>query len=347
MPIVQAPVFDEDAGMLLVDDTDLYAPKLATDVVVHGAVCAPEPVTRLEFGVAVGKHTRTLMAIGQRHARVSSDGMVRFSEPEPFERIELSYQHAYGGYDQRAHDLLSPPDEETAARMRALEEGRIADDGDFPVRAKSLFAYPRNPAGVGYHIDVERTRADGARLPQFEDPEDGLTPGRFFVPEPPAWMAAPVAAGLGWVQHAWYPRLVRFAGPVLEHDGRAAPREGLLPDGDDLVDMGPRPPERIFPRALQGAAPGLAAARLRGDERIELTHLHPDHPKLKIQLPGTRPRLRITPPGLEAMRAEAVLQTVRIDTHTLQLSLTWCGAIPLAAQVDDTFLERTTFDWSE
>jgi hypothetical protein len=157
-------------------------------------------------------------------------------------------------------------------------------------------------------------------------------------------MAAPIAGGLGWLQHSWYPRLVRFAGPVVEHDQSALPRESLLADGDDLIDMPPRDAERIFPRALQGAAPGLAVTRLRGGETIVLSNLHRDHQKLQVKLLKRRPKVKITPPGLSALKPDATLQTVRIDTQTLRVSLTWCAAVPIMAQVDDTFLERTALD---
>src|SRR5690606_15001696 len=102
-----------------------------------------------------------------------------------------------------------------------------------------------------------------------------------------------------------------------------------------------RDPERIFPRALCGAAPGMARAILRGDEPIVLEHLHPEHPRLGLSLPGEVPHATLTPPGLKALSPPATLQTVRIDTDALRLSLTSCPIVPLAANVDAAFLERT------
>jgi hypothetical protein len=357
-PLVDVPDLAMGSGesAILVDDSDIVAPKLATDVVVRGHAYAPEPSRRLTIGVAVGTAVRTLEVVGERRATVSADGGVRFSSPEPFERLELSYEHAYGGYDEHAHQIMAPLDDETQTTMAELaklcddeSEIRLSQDeaadeprAEPPLRFLGPFAYPRNPVGRAYFIDLDRVRADGAALPRIEDPEDRLVPERLFLASPLRWIDAPIPGSLGWMQHSWYPRYARFMGPLLQHDEPTkAIRETELGDGDDLVRMPARGMDRVFPRALQGAAPGLARVRLVGNEPIELRNLHPSEPSWRFELPGEAPQITLQPPGLQALRPKAVLQTVRIEPDRDRVSLTWCAAVPLMAEVGQEFLEET------
>lgn len=359
LPLIEVPelVMSRNDMAVLADESDIVAPKVATDVVVTGHVYAGKPATEVELGVAVGGAVRTLRAIGERRARVSSAGEVKFSAPEPFERLALAWELAYGGYDARAHELLQPLDEETARTMKELfafyDEQMVsfsegADEADReppepPPRFIGSFAYPRNPVGQGYFIDVERVRADGALLPRIEDPDDRLTCDRFFLPTPHAWINAPIAAGLGWFQHSWYPRFARLMGPLaLQHDPPLRPiRETELGDGDDLANMPQRPIDRVFPRALQGAAPGLARTLLKGDEPVALRNLHPHKPHLSFQLPGEVPRLTLEPPDVKTFSPKPVLQTVRIEPDRDLVSLTWCGGIPIMSDLSEEVAAAT------
>lgn len=328
-PLIVEPEVELDAyggHKFLCDDTDLGPPKVATDVVFTGSAYAAGRAVELFATLAVGGFARRLRVTGERRVEVRPDGLARFSSPEPFERVAISYEHAYGGYDEHAHWKLDPPTPEEIVRL-----GR-------PV---GLFAYPRNSAGTGYFLDVDRRRADGARLPQIEDPSDLLLPERFFVPGPLAWIDAPIPGALGWLHHAWYPRMFRYAGPLLPYDPPARPiREIALGEGDDLAALQPLEPGAIHPRALQGAAPGLSRARLRGDEPVILQHLHPTIADLHFALPGEAPHFTLRPPDVKAFQPKATLQTVRIEPDSGRISLTWCGTVPVASRVDEDFLDE-------
>jgi hypothetical protein len=336
-PLTVEPEVELDAyggHKYLCDDTDLGPPKDATDVVFTGAAYAEGRAAEVFAALVVGSFARRLRVCGERRAEVRPDGSVRFSAPEPFERVEMSYERAYGGYDEHAHWKIEPPKPDEIVRF-----GR-------PV---GLFAYPRNSAGAGYFIDVDRPRADGALLPQIEDPGDLLLPERFFVANPRAWIDAPLPGALGWLHHAWYPRMFRFAGPILAHDPPAHPiREIALGEGDDLAAVQPLDPGTIHPRALQGSAPGLARVRLRGDEPVILQHLHPQIADLRFALPGEAPLFTLRPPDVKSFQPKPVLQTVRIEPDAGRVSLTWCGVVPLAARVDEDFLDECELDvsWS-
>jgi hypothetical protein len=334
-PLTVDPEVELDAyggHKFLCDDTDLGPPKDATDVVFTGAAYAEGRAAEVFAALVVGSFARRLRVCGERRAEVRPDGSVRFSSPERFERVEMSYERAYGGYDEHAHWKIDPPKPEEIVRF-----GR-------PV---GLFAYPRNSAGAAYFIDVDRPRADGARLPQIEDPGDLLLPERFFVASPRAWIDAPLPGALGWLHHAWYPRMFRYAGPILAHDPPARPiREIALGEGDDLADVQPLDPGTIHPRALQGSAPGLARARLRGDEPVILQHLHPQIADLRFALPGEAPLFTLRPPDVKTFQPKPVLQTVRIEPDAGRVSLTWCGTVPLASRVDEDFLDACELEVS-
>jgi hypothetical protein len=271
---------------------------------------------------------RRLRASGERRAEVAPDGSVRFTQAEAFDRLALKPENAYGGYDEYAQNRLSPPLQEHIYLL-----------GHKPV---GLFAYPRNSAGTGYFIDIDRPRADGARLPQLEDPSDPLLPERFFVPVPEAWLDAPIPALTGWLPHAAYPRFVRYFGDRLPHlpPGHKI-REIDLHCGDDLAEPKALGQGEIHPRALQGASPGLALERLRGDELGILQNLSPDTEELRFSLPGEGPRFSLQIPDVrKVFSPRPVLQTVRIDTDEKRLSLTWCATLPLLGRAQQGFLDQ-------
>lgn len=316
-----------DALATLDDDTDLLAPKELTDIVVRGSACARKKTKEMFVAIALGKTARRLRVTGERRAEVAADGTVKFTAPEPFERVTIEPRAAYGGYDEHAQDKLDP----------ALLHN-IYILGHKPT---GIFAYPRNSAGAGYYIDLDRPRADGARLPQIEDPSDALTPDRFFVPVPEAWLDAPVPGMMGWMPHSSYPRLVRYIGDRFPHlPPLRKIREIDLGCGDDLADIKPLGHGEIHPRALQGASPGLARERLRGDELGILQGLDPDADEVRFSLPGEGPRFGLVVPDIKKVFGpKAVLQTVRIDTDRREISLTWCATVPLLGRPQQDLLD--------
>jgi hypothetical protein len=339
VPVLEEPDIEQDEhGRLrtLREDVDMLPPKVATDVVVTGRAYAPGGKAReMQVAVAVGKNARVLRVTGDRRAEVFNEGHVRFSDPEPFDSVPLSWELAYGGYDAYAHDELDPPERVNGKRV----EPSPRDEG--------VFAYPRNKVGRGYFIDVDRDRADGELLPQIEDPADLLTPGRFFLQNPKAWLDAPVPGGLGWVTQSWYPRSMRLLGAFVEHDPPARPiREMAFGDGEDL--KGPFVKNEVLPRGLQGAAPGMAVERLRGDEVVILRGLARGEAETRFQLPGERPRMEVRPPGSpKVFTPEVGLQTVRVDAEGRRVVMTWGGTVRLLGGMTEELgvLARTRIMW--
>jgi hypothetical protein len=114
--------------------------KLATDVVLVGhAYAGSRRATEVLTGIRVGSIQKLVKVIGDR-VLARRSGVVAVSTPQPFDRIPLTYERAFGGWDRRHPD----PDRH---RVEA-----------------------RNPVGTGFRDPTFETD-DEVRLPNLEDPE--------------------------------------------------------------------------------------------------------------------------------------------------------------------------------
>ncbi len=116
-------------------EADLVLTKRSTDVIVVGHAHAPPgtAVTHLDCGFKVGKLQKLLRVFGDR-----TWGALGPSAPQPFQKMPLVYERAYGGGDAK-----SPTPEK---------------DWDW-----------RNPLGTGYAVNSGN--ASGLRVPNIEDPK--------------------------------------------------------------------------------------------------------------------------------------------------------------------------------
>lgn len=114
--------------------------KPATDVVLHGhAYPSNQERTEGTVGVRVGPVRKVARVFGDRRV-IPRMGFNAISEPEPFDRIPLIYEHAFGGRDQRHAD----------PSRHSFE--------------------PRNPVGRGYRDPDQGVKGEWL-LPNLEDPE--------------------------------------------------------------------------------------------------------------------------------------------------------------------------------
>lgn len=154
-----------------------YEPEVAfvkpgTDLVLIGHACAPRRgVTEMDVGFQVGRVGRTARIIGDRvwtHA-----GMTR---PQPFERMPLLWERAFGGADLTAGTKEKP----------AFEA--------------------RNPVGRGYR-SPDGAFQEGIYLPNIEDPSQRLaSAGDVVTPVGFGFTSAnwqPRAALAGTYDDAW------------------------------------------------------------------------------------------------------------------------------------------------
>ena len=133
-PVLRSPEHHGQPGKSsLRYDADLVLTKKTTDVIVVGHACAPEGrrVTHVDVAFSVGPVRKHLRVFGDRTWN-------RFgaSVPQPFERMPLVYERAFGGADVKsAH----------------------------PARDLEL----RNPVGTGYAMSARN--AAGLSLPNVEN----------------------------------------------------------------------------------------------------------------------------------------------------------------------------------
>jgi hypothetical protein len=287
-----------DAESSTVQHESEVAPfKVATDVVVIGKAHAPKgvPVTQMRVGVQIGTSTKTLVVTGDRFCRYRQDALPIFTEPEPFVEMEVRYERAYGGRDEK-----SLP--------------------DIP------FIYPRNGMGKGVVLRNTAEAVEGLPLPNIEVPQDMITPERLLIHEPDRWHLQPLPQGLGWRQRTWYPRSALLGSyPPFLDAGTVTMEEqmGLVP-GDHIALA---KQSRVAPMLAQfasGASFGLALPALQGDEPVALGGLTPDG-LLRFRLPGERPRITLDI-GRGEQELAVQLHTVSIRAEDREFDLVWRGA---------------------
>jgi hypothetical protein len=141
--------------------------KPGTDVVLVGEAYAPQgkPVPSSLVSVKVGPLRKVVQVFGDRRWK-GGLGSPSPSSPEPFLRMPLTYERAYGG----VHAV-------DAKRGKVLSE-------------------PRNPVGRGFRGKRGASEMVGQPLPNLEDPLK-LIQGVGDTPAP---------AGFGFVAPSWQPR---------------------------------------------------------------------------------------------------------------------------------------------
>jgi hypothetical protein len=328
------PSTNPGAGDRLEHDSDLFAPvKPLTDVLLRGSAHSSKgPVESLEVTLEVGPVKRAIRARGDHRVVLGAGSAIGFSAPERFTSLPLTWDNAYGGRDLHAEAKLFDR-EEPRRRFRRARDQR-------PSEAHGGLLYPRNYAGRGFVLDLDRERFEGLRLPNLDDPDDPLLPERLAAPNLEAWIDCPASACFEPIDWLTFPRAAFLISP--DHAPPQRPiRELALGAllGHDLEE----PAVFGVPRSARfyNAAPaGLSVARLQGGERVMLHNLHPSHPRLEFDLPGERPRLIIEPPGVGARELDPLLQTVFLYPDDLRVELTWAGALEVAMPYPEAMVKE-------
>src|ERR1700761_7929372 len=144
--------YDDPMNSTVKFESDFIPFKLATDVVFNGRAHAPrgQRVTTLTASLIIGQHHKEVLVLGDRVALYNGKQGPVFTDPQPFETMELRYERAYGGVD-------------------------IYSD------SKMQCVYPRNHLGRGYVVANTKRSVENLSLPNIEDPHDPLTPARLCV----------------------------------------------------------------------------------------------------------------------------------------------------------------------
>lgn len=291
--------YDDPMNSSIEVEGDFVPYKIATDVVLNGFVYAPggRPARSVIASVEVGGVRKDVRVVGDRVARYAGEGMPIFTDPTPFDRMELRYERAYGGVD-------------------------IYSDPQMPC------AYARNPVGCGFAVKNDRRAVDGLSLPNLEDPSDPFTPERLLTGHFMHWERQPLPWSLGSVGKSWHPR-AGFAGVMpgdraLEQEIRAAYRQ-LVPDSQrELYDQTGLPSMDF--RFFNGASTGLALPFLKGDEIVKTRCLMPEG-EWVIALPGETPGVSLDI-GEGPTEGQVVLHTLLVRLEERQIDLVWRAAFP-------------------
>ena len=257
--------------------SDFWLIKPRTDLVVQGAVCAPEaqPVERMRAGIVLGSVRKEIAVSGPR-AIAWRSGRPVIGDPAPFTTVPMTWSEAFGGIDWR----VPVPGAATMTDNEKIEAA-IRTRFDHPGM------YPRNPFGRGYL--VESGEVPKLIAPCLEDPADPLTADRLVIRDPASWWRQPLPWCFDWTNLIMFPRAGWFAPsvepwyPVTDDTTLPEIRRGLLP-----ADYRRNRAEGVDPRFFQGASHGLAIDRPATGAILRISGMHPDRTALDVVLPPTQ-----------------------------------------------------------
>jgi hypothetical protein len=260
-PALRLPEYAGEPGKSsLKYDADFVLTKATTDVTVLGHACAPggRPVTGMEAGFAVGPVQKVLRITGDRVWTRAG-----ISAPEPFTKMPLVYERAFGGVDANS----AHPEK----------------DWDW-----------RNPVGTGFA--VSRENVAGVALPNIEYPDDVVRSWKDrprpagFGPIPGHWQ--PRAAFAGTYDDAW----MKSRQPLLPDDFddrffQSAPQDqqakAFLRGGEPVVLVGLTPDGELrftLPKVFLGFETRFydRSRQFHQDRRLHSVIVEPDFPRVSL-----------------------------------------------------------------
>ncbi len=227
--------------------SDRYEPEVAftkpsTDIVLVGhAYPASAGAVNVDAGLKIGSIQKVVRVVGDRYW-VKSGGSIIATKPQPFTKMPLVYERAFGGWDKADQD-------------------------------ENNWRYePRNPVGVGFGDPLRFVEEGKVPMPNIEDPQHLIT--RYGDTPPPA--------GFGFISPNWQPRAQyvgtydeewdKTRKPLLPKDfdrrffnaaspGLIAP--GYLRGDEDVLIVNASPVPKLKFK-LPGVPPPVCKVELRG-----------------------------------------------------------------------------------
>jgi hypothetical protein len=152
-----APQYRGEPGKSsLVYESDLAHTKQATDIFLHGHAYAPpgRSAPQIDVTMKVARISKTLRVVGDRFWKSGALG-VELTAPEPFERMPIIYERAFGGADQMSNDpqkhdweRRNPVGVGFAVKSDHLI-GQRAHNVEYPDSSLSSWDHRPQPAGFG------------------------------------------------------------------------------------------------------------------------------------------------------------------------------------------------------
>ncbi len=180
-------------------ESDLVPYKPFTDIVVHGKAYAPrgKKAYHLECELQVGSVFKKVVVYGERKLESKIMRGLYFTDPVPFECMDIGYTNAYGG--------------------RAK-----AKDG-------TLYPFPPNPLGKGFYLKGGVEDLSEIIVPAVEDPDSPIEPEDLILDKFDNWKNAPKPASFGWTKQNFFPRFT-YAGIIPELPGAFTAGYEINPD---------------------------------------------------------------------------------------------------------------------
>jgi len=242
-------------------DADLVGPKKKTDVILNGHAYAPagKPVTETTVTMKVHTITKQLRVFGDRRWERGVLGL-SMAPPEPFEKMPLIYERAFGGWDTK-------PEKPADQRLEA-----------------------RNPIGAGFAIAAEHLVDQP--LPNVEDPKHLISSWRDRPP--PAGFGVVASYWIprlkygGTYDDKWQKeRLPLLPEDFDERFFQSAPEDQQVPGflrGGEQVELTNLSPEGQLkfrlPRIYPGFVTRFGRDRVDHGARLHTVILEPDHPRV-------------------------------------------------------------------
>jgi hypothetical protein len=191
----------------------------------------------------------------------------------------------------------TPGDPEPFTAMPVSFEN--AYGGRDPADATGFRACAQNPIGKGY--TTSSATLDGLPLPNLEDPANRIR----------SWKDQPPPRTFGPVGRTWQPRFAR----VGTYDQRWLDRRAPAPPAD-------------FDEGYYNCAPDdqQIEGYLRGDEKVRVVNMHPEHTDLTFRLPKLRVRCLADRERAGRRQLEDVpthIDTLWVDMEALLVVLVW------------------------
>ncbi len=253
------PIFlaDKKTELGLLPRDDFPRTDNAFEVILLGAAYSPRgnPVESMRVSLQVGREKRELMVFGNREWVSAGENKV-ISAPQPFERLPLTYENAFGGTCEILIDRDSPV--EVSNPFNKLGKGMDPES-----LAKELAEMLSVPEGYPVY-DTRR------QLPNIEDPNNLIT-GWTDNPEPKCWATVPLDSALQATRSVVTPEEgagIEFSMEVREgvfhraHPdwvieippaGTEVRLKGLSPEGDILFKL---PEVRVYADYILGERTG-------------------------------------------------------------------------------------------
>lgn len=345
----------DDRGALLVaasqkpvgqDESAAWKP--STDVILEGFAYAPGGWgTQVVAQLQVGSTMRQVRATGDRAIEACWGTNVEWSEPEAFDRMALDRTRAYGGFDKVAFELEGDAAAEVAADFGA------------DLAAASRFSYPRNPRGVGFYLAAGGDRNRGRPVPNLDDPEDPVEPGRLIRGGWDDWIDAPTPASWGWTELTDFPRSALLGVPwqarapsrrIRELDLGAISERDLRPKRAPESAVGCLPPGLFTePRIALGAAPGWSGVRIVGGESIVMRNLEARVRETVLVVPRRPPSIRLRPPGCGWFQLEPQIDSLVLHPEERELGLVFSARLRVAGPYPNDELAQVerAIEWAE